>query len=112
MQPNEKNVFKKRDHRYIVEDKFLYFTVLCGAEIQIARACVLSGFSSVQFLVTLWTVARQSPLSTGFSRGCHAFLQGIFLIQGSNSHLLHLLHRQVGSLPLAPPGKPKIQNNS
>ena len=38
--------------------------------------------------------------------GCHALLQGIFLNQGSNPHLLHFLHQQVGSLPLAPPGKP------
>ena len=29
-----------------------------------------------------------------------------FLTQGSNPHLLSLLHRQMGSLPLAPPGKP------
>ena len=28
--------------------------------------------------------------------------------QGLNPHLLHLLHWQVGSLPLAPPGKPHI----
>ena len=38
--------------------------------------------------------------------GCHALLQGIFLTQGSNMHLLCLLCWQVGSLPLAPPGKP------
>ena len=31
--------------------------------------------------------------------------QGIFLTQGSNMYLLCLLHWQVGSLPLAPPGK-------
>ena len=31
--------------------------------------------------------------------GCHAFLQGIFLTQGSNLSLLHLLHWQVGPLP-------------
>ena len=28
---------------------------------------MLGGFSSVQFFVTLWTVARQAPLSMGFS---------------------------------------------
>ena len=39
--------------------------------------------------------------------GCHALLQGIFLTQGSNPHLLGLLHWQAGSLPPAPPGKPK-----
>ena len=38
--------------------------------------------------------------------GCHALLQGIFPIQGSNLCLLCLLHWQVGSLPLVPPGKP------
>ena len=38
--------------------------------------------------------------------GGHALLQGIFLNQGSNLDLLHLLHQQAGSLPLMPPGKP------
>ena len=37
--------------------------------------------------------------------GCHFLLQGIFPLQGSNLHLLCLLHWQVDSLPLAPPGK-------
>ena len=37
--------------------------------------------------------------------GCHALLQGIFLTQESNPCFLCLLHWQVGSLPLAPPGK-------
>ena len=36
--------------------------------------------------------------------GCHFLLQGIFLTQGSNPHLLCLLHWQAGSLPLVPPG--------
>ena len=40
------------------------------------------------------------------SVGCHALLQGIFLMQGLNLGLLCLLHWQAGSLPLAPPGKP------
>ena len=38
--------------------------------------------------------------------GCHALLQGIFLTQEQNPYLLCLLHWQVGSLPLVPPGKP------
>ena len=33
--------------------------------------------------------------------GCHAPLQGIFLTEGSNLHLLCLLHWQTGSLPLS-----------
>ena len=31
---------------------------------------------------------------------CHLLLQGIFLTQGWNWHLLHLLHWQADSLPL------------
>ena len=38
--------------------------------------------------------------------GCHVLLQGIFLNQRSNPCLLCLLHWQMSSLPLAPPGKP------
>ena len=37
--------------------------------------------------------------------GCHALLQGIFPTQGLNPHLLCLLHWQVDSLSLTPPGK-------
>ena len=60
--------------------------------------------SCVQLFVTTWTVARQPPLSMEFSRkeywiGCIFLLQGIFPTQGL--HLLHLLHWQMGSLPLA-----------
>ena len=36
--------------------------------------------------------------------GCHFLLQGIFPTQRSKPRLLHLLHWQAGSLPLAPPG--------
>ena len=43
--------------------------------------------------------------------GCHFLLQGIFPTQGSNPHLRCLLHWQVDSLPLAPPGKPYNQGN-
>ena len=37
--------------------------------------------------------------------GSLSLLQGIFPIQGSNPHLLSLLHWQAGSLPVVPPGK-------
>ena len=58
---------------------------------------VLSHFSCVRLFATLWTTARQAPLSMGFPRkntgvGCHALLQGIFPTQGSNTHLQCLLH--------------------
>ena len=45
--------------------------------------------------------------NTGVS--CHFLLQGIFLIQGLNPNLLHLLHWQVGSLPVVLPGKPSLR---
>ena len=38
--------------------------------------------------------------------GSHSLLQGVFPTQGLILHILHLLHWQAGSLPLAPPGKP------
>ena len=41
--------------------------------------------------------------------GCHVLLQGIFLTQGSNPHLLCLLHWQAGSLPLTLPRKPHFK---
>ena len=65
-------------------------------------ACVLSFFSHVRLCATLGTVARQAPLFMGSSKqrilrvGCYALLQGIFLTQGLNPCLLHLLHyRQI-----------------
>ena len=68
--------------------------------------------SHVQLFSTLWTVALQAPLSTGSSGknagvGCHAILlQGIFLTQGSNPHLLHLPELAGRFFTTEPPGKP------
>ena len=56
---------------------------------------MLSRFSYVQLFVTLWTITCQASLSSPGKNtevGCHTLLQGIFLTQGSNSHLLGLLH--------------------
>ena len=44
-----------------------------------------------------------SRQDTGVS--CHFLLQGILPTQGSNPHLLSLLHWQAGSLPADQPGK-------
>ena len=73
----------------------------------------MKSLSRVRLFTTLWTVARQAPLSMGFSRqeywsGCHALFQRIFPTQGLNLHLLHLLYWQAGSLPLATSGKPQL----
>ena len=59
-------------------------------------------------LVTPWTVALQAPLSMEFSRqegwsGLPFPPPGDLRTQGMNQCLLHLLHWQAGSLPLAPP---------
>ena len=40
--------------------------------------------------------------------GCHFLLQGIFLTQELNPHLLHLLHSQANSLPLYQLRSPNI----
>ena len=61
--------------------------------------------SVVSDSATPWTVARQAPLpwdSPGKNTGVghHTLLQGTFLTQGSNLHLLRLLHGQADSLPL------------
>ena len=66
--------------------------------------CVLS---HVWFFVMPWTVARLLWNFPGKNSGvrCHFLLQGIFLTQGSNPYPLCLLHWQVDSLSLAPPGK-------
>ena len=62
-----------------------------------------------QLFATLWTKPTRllGPLdSVGKNTGvgCCALLQGIFPTQGSNPRLLYLLHWQVGSLLLVPPG--------
>ena len=57
------------------------------------------------FFATPGFIARQAPLSMGFSSQeySHSLLQGIFPTQGSNSGLPAL---QADSLPSEPPGKP------
>ena len=83
-----------------------------GLEIVIAlHACMLSHFSRVQLSATPWTVARQAPLSIGFSRqeywsGLPCPLPGDLPDSGLEPASLMSLHWQVGSLPLVPPGKP------
>ena len=68
--------------------------------------------SHVQLFSKLRTLALQAPLSMGFPGkntgvGCHAILlQGIFLTQGSNPYLLHLLELAGRFFTTEPPGKP------
>ena len=83
---------------------FISHTTMCA---------VLSHFSHVWFFATPRTVAHLAPL---FMRILQARIlewlaifssRGwIFLTQGLNPCLLCILHWQMGSLPLVPPGKP------
>ena len=73
--------------------------------------CMLSCFSYVWLFATSWTEACQAPLSMEFSgqeycSGLSFPLPGDLPDPGIEPSLLHLLHWQVSSLPLAPPGKP------
>ena len=66
-------------------------------------------FSVMSNSATLWTVRLLCPWhfpgkNTGV--GCHFLLQGTLPTQGSNLHLLRLLHWHAGSLPAEPSGKP------
>ena len=70
---------------------------------------------SLQSCPTLFNPMDQSPpgafvhgiFQAKYTRvGFHALLQGIFLTQILNLHLLCLLHWQVGSFPLGSLGKP------
>ena len=72
--------------------------------------CLLSRFSHVQLFATLWAVACQAPLSTGFSRqeycsGLPCPPPGDLPNPGIKPMSLKSPHWQAGSLPLMPPGK-------
>ena len=68
--------------------------------------CTLGRFSCAWLCETLWLFCPWDFPGRNTRVGYHALLQGIFPTQGSNPCLLHLLHCQTGSLPLAISGKP------
>ena len=71
----------------------------------------VSHFCCVQLFVTPWTIACRAPLSMGILQSRILWWVAISSSRGSSQArdqtLLHLLHWQVGSLSLAPSGKPK-----
>ena len=72
--------------------------------------CMPSRFSRVRLFATLWTVARQAPLSMGFSRqeywsGLPCLPPGDLPHPGTEPASLCLLQWQAGSSPLTSPGK-------
>ena len=87
----------------------MHRTASCHPQQSIVHVRVLSPFSRVPLFVTLWTVAHQVPLSTGFSKqeswsGLPRPFPGDLTDPGIEPTSLCLLHWQGGSLPLAPPG--------
>ena len=77
--------------------------IICVCVCVCAHACMLS---CVRLFATPWTIAWQEICPWDYSSGkntrvgCHALLlQGIFLTQVSNPHLLWLLHGQTDPLP-------------
>ena len=74
---------------------------------------------SLQLYLTLCDPVDCSPPSSSVHGivqarrrvSCHALLQRIFLAQGSNLHLLCLLHWEMAFLPIAPPGKPVYESS-
>ena len=73
-----------------------YIGLYCGGKGR-NEEDVLSPFSHIRLFVTRLLCPWGSP-GKNTVVGCHALLQGIFPTQGSNLHLLCVLH----SLPLAP----------
>ena len=86
--------------------------ILEWAAISFSNACMHA--KSLQLCLTLCDpmdkptrlLCPQASLGKNTGVGCRVLLQEIFLTQILNPCLLHLLHWQVGSLPLASPGKP------
>ena len=88
----------------------------CCSEVSTAAAAAQS-LSHVQLLATLWTVARQAPLSMRVPRqeywsGLPFPSPGDLPEPGSNPSHLYLLHWQVSSLPLSHQGSPNWQPSS
>ena len=85
-----------------IQDEVQYFSEICMS------ACVLIQ-DRLFATYGLWPARLFCPWDSPGKNtevGCHTLLQGIFSTQGSNLHLLCLLHWQAGSLPLASLGKP------
>ena len=90
---------------YIVSKVQLYIYIYIYIYIKVSLLCLT--------FCNPWTVACQAPLPIGFSRqeqwsGSPCPSPGNLPAQGSNPCLLRLLLWQLGSLPLAPPGKPML----
>ena len=90
----------------------MFVQLLGGHKYRYIDCCCCLVAKSCLTLCDPWTVAYQTPRPWDFPGknagvGCRFLLQGIFLTQGLNPCLLHLLHWQAGGFfATAPPGKP------
>ena len=73
----------------------------CVCACSVTQSCLTLCDPMCTRLLRPWNIPGKN---TG--AGCHFLHQGIFPTQGSNPHLLCLLHWQVGSLPLSHLGSP------
>ena len=76
-----------------------------------APAKSLQSCTTLHDPMDVWPARLLSPWDSpdrDTGAGCHPLFQGIFPTQGLNQSFLHLLHWQMSSLPLAPPGKPSV----
>ena len=86
-------------------------TLEINPSIHVMYVCLPSHFDLDWFFVTSRTEAHQAFLSIGFFRqeywsGLPCLSSGDLPDPESNPHLVSLLHWEMDSLPLAPPGKP------
>ena len=91
---------------YFVGQKPSSFAIGSNFPLVPIALCICLHAQSCPTLATPWTGDWQAPLSMGFPR--QEYWSGFpfpspvdLLIQGSNLHLLHLLHWQADSLPLS-----------
>ena len=94
---------KKQKIEEILDSLSLGLIPIALIDFRCLHACILC---PIQLFATLRTVACQAPLSKGFLGQEHWSELTvppplIFPTPGSNPHLLYLLHRQAGSLPLS-----------
>ena len=76
---------------------------------QVTPNCCLVANSCLSFLQPFWLLSPWDFPGTNTGVGCYFLLQGIFLTQELN---LHLLHWQADSLPQSHPGSSNLLPNS